>query len=82
MLIIFVVEEPLKYASIMTIILPRVDMTYNMLTYYNTYCTKDKRGMSVGSVYTFISAHGFSDVTCPLDPGFDAIYLVIVQWRQ
>ena len=34
------VAEPLKNASILTVILPVVDTTYNMLTYYNIYCTK------------------------------------------
>ena len=38
--------------------------------------------MPVGSVRIFISAHGFSNATRPLDPGFDAMYLVSVQWRQ
>ena len=77
------VAKPVKNASIMTAILLRIDTTKNMLTtYYNIYIILLKRGTSVGSVCTFISAHGFLNVTYPLDPGFDAMYLVTVQWRQ
>ena len=77
------VAKPVKNASIMTAILLRVDTTKNMLTtHYNIYIILLKRGTSVGSVCTFISALGFLNATCPLDPGFDAMYLVTVQWRQ
>ena len=77
------VAKRVKNASIMTAILLRVDTTKNMLTTrYNIYIIVLKRGTSVGSVCTFISARGFLNVTCPLDPGFDAMYLVTVQWRQ
>ena len=81
MSIIFV-AKPLNNASIMTAFLLRVDTTKNMLNHYNIYIILLKRETSVGSVCTFISAHGFLSATCPLDPGFDAMYLVAVQWRQ
>ena len=79
------VAKPLKNASIVTAILLRVDTTKNVLTtHYNIYIyiILFNRGMSIGSVCTFISAHGFLNATCPLDPGFGAMYLVTVQWRQ
>ena len=73
----------------MTAILLTVDTTKNVLTiHYNIYVCiyiytiLFKRGMPIVSVCTFISAHGFLNARCPLDPGFDAMYLVTVQWRQ
>ena len=57
---------------------------YNIYVYIYIYIyiILFKRGMSIVSVCTFISTHGFLNATCPLDPGFDAMYLVTVQWRQ
>ena len=84
------VAKPLKNASIETAILleSRYDQKYAYIYIYIyiyyicIYIVLFKRGMSIGSVCTFISAHGFLNATCPLDPGFDAMYLVTVQWRQ
>ena len=50
-----------------------------MLPYYNTCCTKE--GCQLVLYVHSSAALRFMNATCLLDPGFDAMDLVTVQWR-